>query len=187
MAPPPRRILTFGALVLVASAISLWAWRSRAAAPLPAAVVAAANVAAAPAPPPTTQEQTVIPRGSTFAAALAPFHLGAALISTWVRDARPVFNLGHIQAGKALVLVRAASGAPEALSYQIDDSHRLWLRAPASTSPAAAGAADWTAAIQTIPYQTRLVGVSGSVQSSLFEAVEDAGERDPLALALADI
>ncbi|HVA62113.1 MAG TPA: peptidoglycan DD-metalloendopeptidase family protein [Terriglobales bacterium] len=181
---PPRRTLTLGALALAASAISLWAWRSRVAAPRPAPAAAIA-VAAAPAPPPTTQQQTVVPRGSTFAAALTPFHLGAALISTWVRDARPIFNLGQIQAGKALVLVRAASGAPQALSYQIDASHRLWLRAPASSSPAPAAA--WTASIQTIPYQTRLVGVSGSVQSSLFEAVEDAGERDPLALALADI
>ncbi|MGH9481497.1 MAG: peptidoglycan DD-metalloendopeptidase family protein, partial [Terriglobales bacterium] len=45
----------------------------------------------------------------------------------------------------------------------------------------------WKAAIGEIPYVIKLAGVSGTVQSSLFGAVEEAGEQDQLAIELADI
>ncbi|MGH9392781.1 MAG: hypothetical protein ACRD1E_01320, partial [Terriglobales bacterium] len=122
--------------------------------------------AAAAAPVLPAPEQTAVPTGSNFAAALAPFKLNADLAQALIRDARPVYNLGHIQSGHLLTLQRNAAGAPAALGYQIDGNHTLWLRAPLAA--AIAPAADWTAAIETIPYEVRLEGVSGRVESSLF-------------------
>ena len=136
-----------------------------------------------PAPQPPKPEQTAIPKGSSFVAALSPFHLDPALANELIHDARPVYNLGHIQAGHRLRLERSPSGAPSALSYQIDANRLLWLHAP----PPGAPSPSWSADIQTIPYETKLVGVSGTVQSSLFQAVEGAGEKDELALDLANI
>jgi len=165
--------------LLIALALSATGCHQQAAAK--PATASAAPPAPAPAPP--KPEQTAIPEGSTFVAALAPFHLDPALANQLIQDARPVYNLGHIQAGHLLRLERNPAGAPTALSYQIDPNRRLWLRAPAagSTSP------NWAADIQTIPYETRLAGVSGTVQSSLFQAVETSGETDELALDLANI
>lgn len=186
MALPPRRWLALGALVAGACAIAWGVHRLHSAPRLTAAAVVAPATPPVPAPAPESEEHAVVPNHSNFAAAVAPFHPDNALVEDWVRAARPVFNLGHIQAGKALVLVRNAAGAPQALSYQIDANHLLWLRAQPAAAPAAAPL-QWTASIQAIPYTTRLVGVSGSVQSSLFAAVENAGEQDGLAIELADI
>jgi murein DD-endopeptidase MepM/ murein hydrolase activator NlpD len=117
------------------------------------------------------------------------------VIQDWVKAAEPVFNLGRIRAGNTLTLVRDAGGALKALSYQIDANHRLWLRAvpvkaagPEAGASAATGASpQWKATIETIPYETRVEAVTGTVQSSLFQAVEDSGEQDALALEMANI
>ncbi len=143
----------------------------------------AAPVRPAPAPAPQPGQVVRIPRHSTFIAALAPYHLDPALAQRLVAIARPVYNLARVQAGHQLDLVRSPSGAPQALSYQIDSGHLLWLRAPAAAGTPAA----WTAAIQTIPFVTKLVGVAGTVESSLFQAVEQAGEHDQLAVDFANI
>jgi murein DD-endopeptidase MepM/ murein hydrolase activator NlpD len=93
-------------------------------------------------------------------------------------EVRPVFNLGRIQAGHTLIYTHTASGEPLALTYQIEANRLLRLRP---------GVPNWTAAIETTPYVTHLVSVAGTVQSSLFGAVEAAGEHDQLALELASI
>lgn len=187
----PSRSMLAGAVLVLAAGLIYWGWRARGV-PKPSLTVPAAAAAPTPAPaaPPATSEQkTTVPPRSNFVAALAPFHLGSALVQQWISAAKPVYNLAHIRAGRELTLVSAADGRPEALSYQIDQNHTLWLKAAAT--PAASASAkpsqSWSASIETIPYVTRLVGVSGRVDSSLFEAVEDAGEHDELAIDLADI
>ncbi|MGH9477771.1 MAG: peptidoglycan DD-metalloendopeptidase family protein [Terriglobales bacterium] len=150
----------------------------------------AATRPAPPPPPQTTIESTTVPARSVFAKALSPFHLDAGLIAEWVRVAHPVFNLGRIQAGHEVELVRDLAGVPQALRYQIDNNHWLWLRlqtVQAAGQPTAPTAPQWSAHIEAIPYVTKLAKVSGGVQSSLFEAVEDSGEHDALAIDLADI
>ncbi|MGH9481893.1 MAG: hypothetical protein ACRD1L_07340, partial [Terriglobales bacterium] len=93
------------------------------------------------APPPPTTLHTLVPARSNFVAAVAPFHMGADVVQAWIRAARPVFNLGHIQAGNAVALVETAAGEPQALSYQIDANHTLWLRAQPAPAPASSGTA----------------------------------------------
>ena len=203
MVHPPRRLqrrLTIAggvSVALLAAAVISYRAHARYAVPASVAAVTTTAAPAAAASPAAgafealTQHITV-PARSNFAAACAPFHLGAELLQHLVAVARPVFNLGRIQAGNTLTLVRSAGGALQALSYQIDDNHRLWLRvqtvqAAGAVTVAASAPPQWSASIETIPYETRLAAVSGTVQSSLFQAVEDAGEHDPLALEIADI
>ncbi len=182
----PRRTFVLPLLVLavvvagIAGGVSIA--QRRAARPAPAVRPAAV---AKPAPATPTGQIVRIPPHSTFLAALAPFHLNAALARQLVAVARPVYNLARVQAGHRLDLVRSLSGAPEALSYQVDSGHTLWLRAPAAG--AVGTTASWTAAMEAIPFVTKLVGVAGTVESSLFQAVEQAGEHDQLAVELANI
>ena len=212
MTSSPRRLLLLAGLLLLLAAAAAGLWRLRrptavaspaaaAHAPAISATVAASDHNAAPALDKTTNVQRVtIPKRSNFVAACSPFSLPAVLLHRLIAVAKPVFNLGRIRAGNTLTLVRAAGGEIKALSYQIDDNHLLWLRAqpveaaapPAASTPATAAneastAEQWTASIQTLPFQTRVVGVSGMVSSSLFQAVEDAGENDQLAVDIANI
>jgi murein DD-endopeptidase MepM/ murein hydrolase activator NlpD len=46
---------------------------------------------------------------------------------------------------------------------------------------------DFHSEIQTIPSETKTVGVTGEIQGSLFNAVTDAGEKPELAMRLAEI
>ena len=178
------------AVLAAASLIVLVARASRHPRPPGAGQHAALSALAPPQPSaaPGSVQRITVPLPSNFARACAQLHLAPQLTNALVRSARPVYNLGRIQAGHVLTAVRTASGELQALSYQIDAAHRLWLRAPAHT-PAATALPQprWTASIQAIPYLTRLVGVSGTLRSSLFQAMEEAGERDRLALSFASI
>jgi murein DD-endopeptidase MepM/ murein hydrolase activator NlpD len=182
-------LLTVAVLTLGAAGVAggMWIASRRP----PAAGTAASRRATAPgartaapaAQPAQTEQRITIPPRSTFLAAIGAFHLDAALARQLVAAARPMYNLARVQAGHQLDLVRTLAGVPEALGYQIDAGHTLWLRAPAS----AAATAPWSASIEAIPFVTRLVGVAGTVETSLFQAVEQAGEHDMLAVDLANI
>lgn len=179
MASAFRRILiTTGSLAMVAFWVSCRSGTSLKTAS------AAAPVAAARTPS-TVSTSVTIPRRSSFIAAMKPFHLDAVVLQQLVAAARPVYSLAKIQAGRTLTLVRTAAGELTALSYDIDLNHTLWLRAQPPTSPG--GALTWQASIVTIPFTTTLISVAGTVQSSLFQAVEDAGAHDQLAVDMANI
>lgn len=173
-------------LILAAIAGGLIWWQATAT-PSQGLAAAASTASLSPAPvsaaPPAETTRTVtIPTRSTIVTACAPFQVPASLVQTWIRTAKPVFNLAHIRAGHELTLVSSNSGQPLEFSYQIAPNRYLRLKPDASGTTGA-----WTAAIETIPYETRLAGVSGTVQSSLFGAVENAGETDELAVDLANI
>lgn len=119
---------------------------------------------------------------------MVPFHLSASLIHELIAAARPVYDLANVRAGRTLTLVRNTAGGLKALVYQIDQNHKLWIKAQAAGMPSGgANAPAWEASIETIPFTTRWQSVCGVVQSSLFQAIEDAGGQDELAAKMADI
>ncbi|MGH9466293.1 MAG: peptidoglycan DD-metalloendopeptidase family protein [Terriglobales bacterium] len=180
MGSVPRRFLLLGAVVGIVIAVGVWRWHAaRTISPPPVAAVVAA-----PAPPPAVRQTVQVPSRSNFVRALAPFHLDAQVVAAMIAAARPVYNLANVRAGQAITLVRSAAGELKALTYDIDLNHTLWIKAQ---PPAPGGAPLWQASIQVIPFTVRLVAVSGEVQSSLFQAVEDAGAHDALAIKMADI
>ncbi len=83
-----------------------------------------------------------------------------------------------IQAGSHLVIGRSPLGTVESLEYAIDPDRKLSL---ARTNGA------YVANVVEIPGTIRPVRICGTLQSSLFESIEKAGERPELAFQIADI
>ena len=124
---------------------------------------------------PTEQK---VPRGGNFAVALQKFGLTAEEAAGASAAAQQAFNLRQVRAGNTITVGRSIEGALREIDYKIDADRMLKI------VPADAG---WNAAVSEIPSRTDVVAVSGTLEDSLFNAVEDAGESPELALRLAQI
>jgi murein DD-endopeptidase MepM/ murein hydrolase activator NlpD len=95
-----------------------------------------------------------------------------------VETARPVYDLRRLDAGRPYRVSIRPDGQLEGFSYGIDDLKTLRvLRRQGRLE----------AEIVERRYDVNIEHVTGTVRSSLFGAIEDAGEQDQLALDLADI
>jgi murein DD-endopeptidase MepM/ murein hydrolase activator NlpD len=119
-----------------------------------------------------------LPARTTFAQFLENGGVDPATASELIRDARPVYDLSRVRAGNPVTLVTTGSGVLRKVSYQIDQDHVLRITR---------GPQRFQARIQNIPYVVTVTGVSGVVEDSLFQAVNNQGESDQLALDIADI
>lgn len=126
----------------------------------------------------TVWADLTLPARTTFSEFLAVQGLDSATAGEIIRAARPAYDLSHVRAGNEVKIARSAQGEVRALSYQIDPDRVLQIvRAPEG----------FNASIEKVPYVLTTTGVSGLVEDSLIQAVESAGERDQLALQIADI
>ncbi len=119
-----------------------------------------------------------LPPRTTFSEFLQHQGLEVATIQELVQDTRPVYNLAQVRAGNQVTLVTSGAGTLREVGYETDLNHMLWIKKEAD---------GFHASLATIPFEVNVSGVSGTVHSSLFEAVENAGEHDQLALKIADI
>ena len=117
-----------------------------------------------------------VARNTTLEAALATV-LGPAAVQELVRTARPLYDLARLSVGHAFDLTVGAEGLL-AFSYAIDELRTLQVRRSGD---------GLEAEVLTRQYETRTESATGAITSSLFGAVEDAGEEDQLALDLAQI
>ena len=102
-----------------------------------------------------------------------------------VAGARPVYDLRMVRAGHQIAIGRSVLGELRAVRYQVDLDRELWVSA---AHPDVSGrSAEFHAELKPAPSSTELVGVTGEIRDSLFNAVTDAGEGAELALQLADI
>lgn len=124
------------------------------------------------------ETRRLVPPHTNFSSLLASFDLTPDLAQKIVDAAQPVYDLSHIRAGNSVIVVKTSDGDLRQLQYQIDTDHQLSIQKKQDQIQAS---------IQTIPSQTKVVGVSGKVADSLFGAIENAGEQDQLALDLANI
>lgn len=104
--------------------------------------------------------------------------LGPAAVHHLVVAARPMHDLARLSVGQPFRLTVGPDGLMAAFSYGIDELRTLHVRRNGSSLEAE---------VQTRSYETRVDTVSGLITSSLFGAVEDAGEEDLLAVDLAAI
>jgi murein DD-endopeptidase MepM/ murein hydrolase activator NlpD len=95
-----------------------------------------------------------------------------------VDAARPVHDLARLRAGNQMVVARTVAGDLLSLRYQIDPDRMLWVFTQGS---------EYRAEIKEIPSTTETVRIAGEIRDSLFNAVEDAGERAELAIRLSEI
>jgi murein DD-endopeptidase MepM/ murein hydrolase activator NlpD len=122
-----------------------------------------------------TQE---LPPRTTFSDFLSEHGLDANTIQKLVEDTRPVYNLAKVRAGNQVTLITSEQDGLKEIGYEIDPEHVLWIR----VQPPGFGAS-----VKEIPFLTKVAAVSGTVHSSLFNAMEDQGEQDQLTLNFADI
>jgi len=130
------------------------------------------------------REQVILPQnqtvsaGQNFMAALQKFGLSAEEAAGASAAAQRAFNLRQLRAGNTITVGRSVEGALREIDYKIDPDRMLKI------VPEDRG---FTARISEIPSKTEIVAVTGRVDDSLFNAVEDAGESAELALRLAQI
>jgi murein DD-endopeptidase MepM/ murein hydrolase activator NlpD len=126
---------------------------------------------------PPVMRRAMLMGGETFAGLLAELGLGPDETSDWVDAARRVLNLRSLPVGLVADAVLDTRGALERIRLTPDWRADVVLER---------GDAGVTAHRELRPVERRLVVVRGVVTSTLFEAVEGAGEEDTLATSLAD-
>ncbi len=126
---------------------------------------------------PGTTVRGTVARNDTIASLLSG-HLTPAAVHGLVEAARPLYDLARVTAGRPFGLALGRDGLLLAFSYGIDELRTLYVARRGSRL---------VAELRTREYETRTTVVGGSIDSSLFLAVEDAGESDQLALDLAEI
>lgn len=113
-----------------------------------------------------------------FAAALEKFGLSHEAAAKASAAAQHAFNLRQVRAGNTITVGRSVEGDLREIDYKIDADRMLKI------SPADNG---FTAEIKEIPSKVEITAVSGQLDDSLFNAVEQAGESPEIALRLAQI
>src|SRR5256886_4773398 len=132
----------------------------------------------------TIRENTVVPTdqrvraGENFSVALQKFGLSVEEAAGASAAAQHAFNLRQLRAGNSITVGRSVEGRLREIDYKIDSDRMLKI------VPEEGG---FAAHVSEIPLKTEIVAVTGRVDDSLFNAVEDARESPELALRLAQI
>jgi murein DD-endopeptidase MepM/ murein hydrolase activator NlpD len=126
---------------------------------------------------PLTVVHGVVGRNDTLASALDGV-LSPARLQQLVEAARPIHDLARISIGSPFGASLEPDGLLHAFTYGIDDLRTLRVVRRGE---------ELQAELITRDYETRTVVVVGAIEQSLFQAIEQQGEDDQLALDLADI
>jgi len=126
---------------------------------------------------PLKEHKITIPQGKTIADLLSPF-LSYQLISDLLVTSSPFYNLNRIMAGHNLILKLLESGDFHSLIYEIDKGQYLEIRKDND---------GFTASLQTLPLEKRICFLHGEIKGNLIESLNLLGEKDYLALSLAEI
>jgi murein DD-endopeptidase MepM/ murein hydrolase activator NlpD len=119
-----------------------------------------------------------MPARETFAGALQKLGLSSEQVNGAAAAAQHAFNLRQLRAGNALTIGRSLEGSLREIDYKIDAERMLRI------VPQAPG---FSAEVKEIPMRTEVAVVSGQLDDSLFNAVEEAGEGAEVAMRMAQI
>jgi murein DD-endopeptidase MepM/ murein hydrolase activator NlpD len=119
-----------------------------------------------------------MPRGENFAGMLQQFGLSTEDAADATAAAQRAFNLRQVRAGNTITVGRSVEGNLREINYKIDADRVLRI------VPQAPG---FAAEVREIPVHAEVAVVSGKLEDSLFNAVEDAGESAEVAMRLAQI
>jgi len=129
-------------------------------------------------------ENTIVPTdqrvraGEKFATVLQKFGLSPEEAARASAAAQHTFNLRQVRAGNTITVGRSMEGQLREIDYKIDADRMLRI------TPEDKG---YSAQIREIPSRLEIVAVTGTLDDSLFNAVEDAGETAELAMRLSQI
>jgi murein DD-endopeptidase MepM/ murein hydrolase activator NlpD len=116
--------------------------------------------------------------GENFAAALQKLGLTPQEAANATVAAQQVFNLRQLRAGNTLTVGRSVEGQLREIDYRIDADRMLKIL------PQEPG---YSAKVAEIPSRSEIVAVRGTLDDSLFNAVEETGESAELAMRMARI
>lgn len=119
-----------------------------------------------------------LPAGENFAGALAKFGLSSSEAAQATAAAQGAFNLRQLRAGNTIVVGRSVEGGLREINYRIDADRMLHI------VPESQG---FSAEVREIPSHVEVSTVSGELEDSLFNAVEEAGESAEVAMRLGQI
>ncbi|HUL33828.1 MAG TPA: peptidoglycan DD-metalloendopeptidase family protein [Candidatus Eisenbacteria bacterium] len=119
-----------------------------------------------------------MPSGENFARALEQFGLTPSEVNDATAAAQHAYNLRQLQAGHFITVGRSVEGELRQIDYKIDAERTLHI------VPQAEG---FSAEVREIPTRTEVSVITGQLDDSLFNAVEDAGESPEVAMRLAQI
>jgi murein DD-endopeptidase MepM/ murein hydrolase activator NlpD len=142
------------------------------------------EIALAKAQAATIHENTFVPTdgrvhaGEIFASVLQKFGLTPEEAASASAAAQRAFNLRQVRAGNTITVGRSIEGQLREIDYKIDADRMLKI---------VPGDNGYNAQIREIPSHTEVVAVSGALEDSLFNAIEDAGETAELAMRLSQI
>jgi len=122
-------------------------------------------------------EQRVRARDN-FTSALEKFGMSHEDAANASAAAQQAFNLRQVRAGNTITVNRSVEGELREIDYKIDPDRMLKI-VPADTG--------FTAEVRAIPSKVEVAAVSGQLDDSLFNAVEQAGESPEIAMRLAQI
>lgn len=116
----------------------------------------------------------------TITEALLQQGLSNRLINQIVDGARPVYDLARVKASRIYWLCFTKDGQFRDFRYRVDDERYLTVYHDLAQDR-------FVPVMKSLPYETRVEQVSGTIESSLFSSVAAIGEDDQLASDLADI
>ena len=119
-----------------------------------------------------------MPRGENFAGALQQFGLSVNEVNDATAAAQRAYNLRQLRAGNPMSVGRSVEGTLREIDYKIDADRMLHI------VPQSQG---FSAEVKEIPTHTEVTVVSGQLEDSLFNAVEEAGESPEVAMRMAQI
>jgi murein DD-endopeptidase MepM/ murein hydrolase activator NlpD len=142
----------------------------------PAAGAPAAQTAEPPADVRTLRG--VIRAGVGFTENLALAGIDPQIIPHIVDRLAPALDFRRLRAGDRFTVVLDPDGGLVSLTYEKSPLEALVLR----STPGG-----WETGLEALPAENRIVEVRGNIRSSLFEAMDRAGESDLLTLAFAEL
>ena len=175
-----RFLITAGSLLLVGGAVIAYSLHQR----NEAAKELSAQIELAKSDAQRYHDQTVVPTiqrmssGENFAGALQKLGLSPEEATEATAAAQHAFNLRQLRAGNMLTVGRSLEGSLREINYKIDSERMLQIL------PQATG---FTAQVTEIPIHAEVMTVHGTLDDSLFNAVEQAGESAEIAMRLAQI
>lgn len=119
-----------------------------------------------------------MPSGENFAGMLQQFGLSTGDAADATAAAQHAFNLRQVRAGNTIIVRRSVEGNLREINYKIDAERVLRI------VPQTPG---FAAEVREIPVRAEVAVVSGKLDDSLFNAVEEAGESAEVAMRLAQI
>ncbi len=126
-----------------------------------------------------------VPRNATLDSLLRQHELAVDLVQAAVKSTVGVFNLRDLRADRPYKITRSIDGVLREFEYQIDADNFLRIFNPDHKRPG-----ELTAAVVPIAKETEVTTVHAEINgrtNSLIGAIDAAGEKIQLALALAEV